>query len=190
VDDCLIYLTGRVEKQTAGVQISMSRGITVRHCSIYDAPRAGINISEGTWGGHVIEFCDVFDTVKETGDHGSFNSWGRDRYWGLKDIDLNTVTTGPNRNLPLADVVEPNVLRNSRWRCDHGWDIDLDDGSSNYHLYNNLALKGGIKNREGFFRTVENNVMVDNSFHPHVWYGNSEDVFRRNIVFTATSPSA
>jgi hypothetical protein len=126
--------------------------------------------------------------VKETGDHGSFNSWGRDRYWGLKDIDLNTVTTGPYRNLPLADVVEPIVLRNNRWRCDHGWDIDLDDGSSNYHVYNNLALNGGIKNREGFFRTVENNVMVGNSFHPHVWYGNSEDVFRRNIVFTAYKP--
>ncbi len=188
VDDCLIYLTGRVEKQTAGVQISMSSGITVRHCSIYDVPRAGINISEGTWGGHIVEFCDVFDTVKETGDHGSFNSWGRDRYWGLKDIDLNTVTTGDNRNLPLADVIEPVTLRNSRWRCDHGWDIDLDDGSSNYHIYNNLALNGGIKNREGFFRTVENNVMVGNSFHPHVWYGNSEDVFRRNIVFTAYKP--
>ena len=188
VEDCLIYLTGRVEKQTAGVQISMSSGITLRHCSIYDVPRAGINISEGTWGGHVVEFCDVFDTVKETGDHGSFNSWGRDRYWGLKNIDLNTVTTGPNRNLPLADVVEPIILRNSRWRCDHGWDIDLDDGSSNYHIYNNLALNGGIKNREGFFRTVENNVMVGNSFHPHVWYGNSEDVFRRNIVFTAYKP--
>ena len=23
----------------------------------------------------------IFDTVKETGDHGSFNSWGRDRFW-------------------------------------------------------------------------------------------------------------
>jgi len=188
VDDCLVYLTGRVEKQTAGVQISMSRNIAVRHCSIYDVPRAGINISDGTWGGHLIEFCDVFDTVKETGDHGSFNSWGRDRYWGLKDIDLNTVTTGANRNLPLADAVEPTVIRNNRWRCDHGWDVDLDDGSTNYRIYNNLALNGGIKLREGFFRTVENNVMVDNSFHPHVWYGNSEDIFRRNIVFGPYRP--
>ena len=25
------------------------------------------------------------------------------------------------------------MLRNNRWRCDHGWDIDLDDGSTNYH---------------------------------------------------------
>jgi hypothetical protein len=135
-----------------------------------------------------VEFCDIFDTVKETGDHGSFNSWGRDRYWGLKDIDLDTITAGPYRNLPLADVVDPVILRNSRWRCDHGWDIDLDDGSTNYHIYNNLALNGGIKNREGFFRTVENNVMVNNSFHPHVWYRDSEDVFRRNIVFGAYKP--
>ena len=31
---------------------------------------------------------------------------------------------------------------------------------------------------------VENNIMVDNGFHPHVWYEQSGDVFRRNIVFT------
>ena len=43
VDDCLIYLTGRVEKQTAPVQIALAQGITVRSCSLYDVPRAGIN---------------------------------------------------------------------------------------------------------------------------------------------------
>ncbi len=188
VVNSLIYLTGRVEKQTAPVQISMSQGITVRHCSIYDVPRAGINIGDGCWGGHVIEFCDVFDTVKETGDHGSFNSWGRDRYWGLQDIDLNEITVGEQRDLPLLDAVKPIIIRNNRWRCDHGWDIDLDDGSSNYRIYNNLCLNGGIKLREGFYRVCENNIMVNNSFHPHVWYRHSEDVFRRNIVFTEFRP--
>jgi len=188
VEDCLIYRTGRVEKQTAPVQIAMARRITVRHCSLYDVPRAGINIGDGCWGGHIIEFCDIFDTVKETGDHGSFNSWGRDRFWGLRDIDLNTITLGEHRNLPLLDTVEPTILRNNRWRCDHGWDIDLDDGSSNYHIYNNLCLNGGIKNREGFYRIVENNIMADNSFHPHVWYRNSQDIFRHNIVFTSYKP--
>ena len=48
-------------------------------------PRAGINVGDGCWGGHVIEFCDIFDTVTETGDHGSFNSWGRDRFWGPQE---------------------------------------------------------------------------------------------------------
>ncbi len=54
-------------------------------------------------------------------------------------------------------------------------------------IYNNLFLRGGLKNREGFFRVVENNIMVNNGFHPHVWYKHSEDIVRRNIM---TNPFA
>lgn len=175
VEDCLINDIGLVEKQAAGVQVSMAKGITVRHCSIYDVGRAGINISEGTFGGHLVEFCDVFDTVRETGDHGSFNSWGRDRFWGLKDVP-----PGELPELALLDV-EKNIIRNSRWRCDHGWDVDLDDGSSNYEIYNNLFLSGGLKLREGFHRKVYNNIAVNNSLHPHVWYEDSRDEVTGNI---------
>ncbi len=183
VEDCLIYLSGRVEKQTAPVQIELSQGITVRHCSLYDVPRAGINIGDGCWGGHVIEFCDIFDTVKETGDHGSFNSWGRDRFWGLEGLDLNNDQTWKaEKDVVFLDAVKTTIIRNNRWRCDHGWDIDLDDGSSNYHIYNNLLLRGGLKNREGFYRVVENNVIINNGFHPHVWYTHSQDIVRRNIM--------
>ena len=32
-----------------------------------------------------------------------------------------------NKNLPLLDVIHPITIRNSRWRCDHAWDIDLDE---------------------------------------------------------------
>jgi hypothetical protein len=183
VEDCLIRRIGRVEKQVAGVQISMAARIIVRHCSIYETPRAGINISEGTFGGHVIEFCDVFDTVLETGDHGSFNSWGRDRFWELKDVSPERLP-----ELALLDMAGHNVIRNSRWRCDHGWDIDLDDGSSSYHVVNNLMLHGGLKFREGFHRIAENNIMVNNTFHPHVWYPNSQDIVRSNIVFAPYRP--
>ncbi|MEO7100594.1 MAG: PDZ domain-containing protein [Luteolibacter sp.] len=188
VEDCLIDLTGRVEKQTAGVEIDLARDITVRHCSIYDMPRAGINIGDGCWGGHVIEWCDVFDTVKETGDHGSFNSWGRDRFWRPSIDEVNAwVKQAPD--LPLLDVVKPIVLANNRWRCDHGWDIDLDDGSSNYIIKNNLCLRGGIKNREGFKRVVENNILVDGGYDPHVWYAECGDIVRRNIMWTAYRPA-
>ena len=188
VEDCLIHLTGRLEKQTAGVNIDIAQNITVRHCSIYDTPRAGINIGDGCFGGHVIEFCDVFDTVKETGDHGSFNAWGRDRFW-LPDIQKISARVQQESNLPRLDAVQPTTIRNSRWRCDHGWDIDLDDGASNYVITNNLCLNGGIKNREGYFRTVENNIMVNNSFHPHVWPVASQDVFKHNIVFDGYRPA-
>ncbi|ULQ51412.1 right-handed parallel beta-helix repeat-containing protein [Flavihumibacter fluvii] len=188
VEDCLITMTGRDEKQTAPVHISMSHKIRVSHCSIYDVPRAGININEGTFGGHIIEDCDVFNTVLETGDHGSFNSWGRDRYW-TPDVNETSAMVDKHPDMPSWDMLEPNIIRNSRWRCDHGWDIDLDDGSSYYQIYNNLLLNGGLKMREGYHRTASNNVIINNGLHPHVWYTGSGDVFTRNIVFKAYQPA-
>lgn len=182
-DNNLIYRIGRVEKQTAGVQIAMAMDITVSHNSIYEVPRAGINIGDGTWGGHIIEYNDVFSTVLESGDHGAFNSWGRDRFWHPNRGKLEKMVAD-NPDMPKWDAIHTTVIRNNRFRCDHGWDIDLDDGSSNYHIYNNVCLNGGIKLREGFYRTVENNIMINNGFHPHVWFKNSGDVFKQNIVFT------
>jgi len=182
VEDCLLVRNGRVEKQTAGVNIAMAESITVRHCSIYDCPRAGINICDGAFGGHLIELCDVFDTVKETGDHGSFNSWGRDRFWHKnRGVTADWVKQHPD--MPKWDCRKPIVLRNNRWRCDHGWDIDLDDGSSNYVLVNNLCLAGGIKLREGYYRSVTNNILVDYTFCPHVWYPDCRTSFQRNILW-------
>ncbi|KJD37217.1 signaling protein [Tamlana sedimentorum] len=188
VKDCLIHGIGRTERQPAGVQISMAQFITVRDVSIYDCARAGINISEGTWGGHLIEGCDVFDTVLETHDHGSFNSWGRDRFWH-KDRQLSQKFIDEEPNLPYLDAVETTTIRNSRWRCDHGWDIDLDDGSSNYDIYNNVMLNHGLKLREGFRRHVWNNITVNNGFHPHVWYNGSKDQVYSNIFMSAHKPA-
>lgn len=188
VEDCLIHGIGRVEKQPAGVQISMAKGITIRDTSIYDCARAGINISEGTWGGHMIERCDVFDTVLETHDHGSFNSWGRDRYW-RSDQPTSQAAVDDNPELPFLDAMETTTIRNSRWRCDHGWDIDLDDGSSNYDLYNNLMLNNGLKLREGFRRHAWNNITVNNGLHPHVWYNGNKDKVYSNIFMTGHSPA-
>jgi hypothetical protein len=43
-------------------------------------------------------------------------------------------------------------------------------------------MNGGLKLREGFYRVVENNILVNNTFHRHMWFGNSGNVFIRNIV--------
>lgn len=183
----LIHDIGQVEKQSTGVQIEMASEIMVSHNTIYQVPRAGINVGDGCWGGHLIENNDVFETVLETGDHGAFNSWGRDRFWHPdRQVMDNLVAQHPE--LPFLDVLKPIVIRNNRFRCDHGWDIDLDDGSSNYQIYNNVCLSGGIKFREGFRRSAENNVLINNSFHPHVWFKNNGDVFKNNILMRPYFP--
>lgn len=181
VEDCLIQGIGRTERQPAGVQIEMAQFITVRDVSVYDCARAGINIGDGAWGGHLIERCDVFNTVLETHDHGSFNSWGRDRFW-RSDRPTSQKFIDENPELPFLDAVATTTIRDSRWKCEHGWDIDLDDGSSNYEIYNNLLLNGGLKFREGFRRKAWNNIIINNGFHPHVWYKNSEDEFFSNVI--------
>ena len=101
--------------------------------------------------------------------------------------------------LPLLDVVNPITLTHNRWRCDQGWDVDLDDGSTNYKITNNVFLSGGLKWREGYYRDGENNVLVQQNTTPcapnaavsdvsgclsiHVWPKGSSDVFIHNIFW-------
>ncbi len=202
MDGCLVFAIGRVGKQTAGAFISMAKDIAVRRNTIYHVPRSGITVNDGCWGGHVIEHNDVFDTVIETGDHGPFNSWGRDRYWDTrhhsgKRYREDIPTTGGektpqtvSRDRARLDVVKPIVIRHNRfmhsWKK-HSWGIDLDDGSSNYHVYNNLGLGCSIKLREGFFRRVYNNVFVGSqAIQIHVPFDYHSDYICRNIIVSGS----
>lgn len=187
VTNNLFHDLGGIEKQATGVQIAMSSGIIVTHNTIYNTPRAGINIGDGCWGGHEIAYNDVFNTVLETGDHGAFNSWGRDRFWAADRRYMDSLVAA-QPSLILLDVVQPVSIHHNRFRCDHGWDIDLDDGSGNYIIHHNVCLNGGLKLREGFNRTVYNNIILNNSFHPHVWFKNSGDVFTHNVVMKKYFP--
>ncbi len=188
VHNNLMHQLGRVGKQTAGVFISMAEEITVSHNTIYDVPRAAICINDGCWGGHVIEYNDAFDTVRESGDHGPFNSWGRDRYWktsynGGRDIEPFA------KERCLLDNYKTTHIRNNRFAHagGHSWGIDLDDGSSNYRVYDNLCLGMGVKLREGFFRRVENNIIIDGFGGFHIWFPDCDDVISHNI-FVSEKP--
>ncbi len=186
--DNLIHDIGRLEKQVAGVQISVSAFIDIIHNSIYEVPRAGINIGEGAFGGHLLEGNDVFDTVLETSDHGAFNSWGRDRYWGADIKTTDRFIKEAGHKIILLDILAPTRIHHNRFSCAHGWDIDLDDGSSYYIISDNLCLQGGIKLREGYYRSVYNNICLNNALHPHVWQADSGDRVCGNIFGAKHQP--
>lgn len=184
VENSMMHDFGDFGKQVAGVYISMSHKIRVSHNTIYNCPRAGICINDGTWGGHIVENCDIWETVRETGEHGPFNSWGRERQWlgggGTAEDYINEYSK--------LDAIDVTILRNNRIAnfrksiSAGNWTIDLDDGSSNYEIYNNLNLGSTIKLRDGMYRKVYNNITV--SAVPlgwHVWPKQSFDEVYNNI---------
>jgi beta-galactosidase len=179
---------GRFEKQSAGVNISMSEGVTVQHNTIHRSPRSGININDGTFGGHTIEYNDVFDCVRESGDHGPFNSWGRDRFWSYLGYDTNGNRGAEKYPYCEHDAYKTTVIRNNRFHYSnvHEWGIDLDDGSSNYQIYNNLCLNTGFKLREGFNRHVYNNIIVNERANIHCTYENAYNKIERNVIINDT----
>jgi hypothetical protein len=178
---------GRFEKQSAGVNIAMSQSVTVQHNTIHRSPRSGININDGTFGGHVIEFNDVFDCVRESGDHGPFNSWGRDRFWSYQGYDTNGNNGAAKYPYRQLDAGKTTIIRNNRFHYSsvHEWGIDLDDGSSNYQIYNNLCLNTGFKLREGFDRHVYNNIIINERANIHCTFEDANNNIEKNIIINA-----
>ncbi len=189
---------GRYEKQTSSVNISMALDITVRGNSLSDSPRACLNFSDNTWGGHLIQDNDIFDCVRETGDNGSINSWGRSRFWktGAANNAFASLAEGVTfmgntggaltaeqaREMMKLDVIRPITIDHNRFWHDGDWAIDLDDGSSNFIMTNNVLLKGGVKLRDGFERTLRNNLILDGSTYEQVSYMPGGDVIENNVT--------
>lgn len=181
----LIHECGTFGKQIAGVYISRAKRITVGHNLMYNLPRAGICIGDGTWGGHVIEHNHIHDTVLETGDHGPFNAWGRDKYWCLSQSHMPyTKHRSHDAGMVRIDAMEPVIVRHNFFEEKSGWGLNLDDGASNYEIYNNLCIGVSMKLREGAYRTVYNNIWANSAVSPAIHVGNeyNHDRYFNNIT--------
>jgi hypothetical protein len=181
----LIHDCGVFGKQVAGIYISRAKRITAGHNEIYNMPRAGICIGDGTWGGHVVEYNHIHDTCRETGDHGPFNAWGRDKYWCLGQSHMPYISgRSHDAGHVLVDAMEPVIVRHNFFEEETGWGLDLDDGASNYEIYNNLCVGVSMKLREGAYRTIYNNIWVNGANSPCFHVGNecNHDRYFRNIT--------
>ena len=61
---------GYFDKQVAGVFISNSQRINVSHNMVRNVPRAGLLMNDGLVGGHDIAYNHVWNSVRDTSDHG------------------------------------------------------------------------------------------------------------------------
>merc|ERR1712125_156196 len=99
-------------------------------------PRAAININDGFGGGTVIESNLLFNTCRESGDHGPFNSW--DRIPFLTDVRDGSPSLIPANNTIVRNFIVSNYGA--------GFGVDNDDTSSYYDIVSNFFyLGGGVK---------------------------------------------
>jgi hypothetical protein len=61
-------------KQTSCYAHQLSSNATIEDNVCYNGPRAAININDGFGGGNLIKGNVLFNQVRETGDHGPYNS--------------------------------------------------------------------------------------------------------------------
>lgn len=182
-----MYNLGMFEKQSAGVCISISKNIYIENNTIHHVPRACININDGTFGGHKIHANLLYDAVRETSDHGEFNSWGRDRFWSYKGYGTSGKKGKQKSKYVFLDAVSTTEISYNFLYSQKGFGIDLDDGSSNYSIFNNVCIGSGIKLREGFKRNVYGNILFNSQIDLHCSYAHNNDVISNN-VFVAHMP--
>ena len=96
----LIHELGLFTKQTAGFFQALAANTSVIGNIVLNGPRSALNFNDAAFGGNDISRNLLANVVRETTDHGPWNSWDRNPYiWraDLTDIGENAATTSEPR---------------------------------------------------------------------------------------------
>ena len=174
----LVHEVGVFGKQVCAYVQSLACETQLTGNVFFNGPRAGINFNDGFGGGNVVKNNLLFNFVRETLDHGTFNSWDRQPY----------VTTVKDGITPSINPAESYITQNFFLGNYHSlWPIDHDDGSCYYMDKSNVIVYGGFKNFAGHSKVAVNNLYIypdapRNSFNttnPHcaMSYGSTRNSF-------------
>ena len=147
----LIHETGIYIKQSSPVLIALSRSVSVVGNLMFNMPRAAINVNDGFYGNHTLSRNVIFNTVRETSDHGPINTWDRQPY--LTDA----VQPGQPSLWQHSSYIHHNVLFNN---YNSFYPIDHDDGSCFYEDSYNFQVYGGKKNYLGHSKMDHHEIYV------------------------------
>ena len=146
-----VHEIGIYGKQTSAFIQALACQTEIEGNVFFNGPRAGINFNDGFGGGNRVENNLIFNMVRETNDHGPFNSWDR----------LPYLTTVKDSQTPSLDPAVTQITRNFIVNNYHSvWPIDHDDGSCYYNDTFNFLVYGGYKNFLGHSKTVMFNIYV------------------------------
>ena len=147
----VVHENGIFGKQTAAFMQSMACQTELRGNVFFNGPRAGVNFNDGFGGGNIMTRNLLFNYVRETGDHGPFNSWDRQPF-------LTKVRDGKTASLiPADNEISHNFIIANYYSSAP---LDHDDGSSYYYDHHNVLAYGGYKNNIGHSKRAENNLFI------------------------------
>lgn len=144
---------GIYQKQSSSVFISKAALTTIRNNVMFNIARAAINFNDMVGGGDVIDRNVIFNTCRESGDHGPINSWDRQPF--LTDL-LDGFTPS---FVPIRRIISYNLIF-ANYGANQG--IDNDDGSSWFHAYRNVMYwSNGFKMDYGGHDSIfEDNLVI------------------------------
>jgi hypothetical protein len=119
---------GLYEKQSSAWGQAKTCLSTIRNNIMFNLPRAAINFNDGLGGGTAIERNVIFNTCRESGDHGPINSWDRMPF-------LTKVASGQPSFTPAPNKITSNLIM-ANYGGSQG--VDNDDGSSLFHIEGNF----------------------------------------------------
>merc|ERR1712139_561970 len=108
-----IHEVGVYGKQTSCFFQAISANTSLEDNICYNGPRAGVNFNDGFGGGNHMRGNLLFNHVRETGDHGPFNSWDRQPY-----VTTNGVDDGFGHRGAYNDLEELHSQR-AQWGVGH-----------------------------------------------------------------------
>lgn len=119
---------GLYQKQSSGWGQSKACQNIIRSNVMFNLPRAAINFNDGLGGGNLVDRNVIFNTCRESGDHGPINSWDRMPFL------TNANGFGPSFQ-PLPTHTTQNLIL-ANYGASQGFDND--DGSSYYATHGNV----------------------------------------------------
>eukprot|EP00037_Helgoeca_nana_P024366 m.258539 g.258539 ORF g.258539 m.258539 type:complete len:924 (+) comp26623_c0_seq1:107-2878(+) len=150
VEGNIMRESGIWEKQSSCFFQAKTAGSILRRNLCFNLPRAGFNFNDGAAGGDQVHENLIFNSCRETSDHGPINSWDRQPYVTTFGIDGPGVAT--------AHMVPRNISYNflvANYGGGNGA-IDNDDQSLRYENNHNFQVYGHQKFKTGAIRSYGN----------------------------------
>jgi hypothetical protein len=179
----LVHELGAFEKQSSMFFNAKSCSAHVHHNVFFNGPRAGINQNDGFCGGHRYQANLIFNTCRESGDHGPFNSWDRQPFAMTAESMPVPAVTEIAYNFIFADYDGVKAL-------------DHDDGSSLYDDHSNVIFMGwgqktyepspGAKRTHNTLILFSSSVLTEHGTEVNATY--AEQFYNNTVVFVGDNP--